>query len=144
MSTSSERKATFLGMPFGTANARLRKMILFRLIQKCGEDVCFKCGMKIEHVNDLSIEHKEPWEGRSIDLFWDLDNIAFSHIRCNLPHRIPGGFYKRKIGPEGTAWCCGCQQFKSKSLFHRNRSNWHGVSDYCRQCAVKFIRDDKP
>lgn len=83
--SSSSKKSAFLGMPHGTANARLRKMILFRLIKKCGEDTCFRCGKAIGNLDDLSIEHKLPWENRSVDLFWDLDNIAFSHLKCNTP-----------------------------------------------------------
>jgi hypothetical protein len=63
-------------------------MALFNLLQKYAEDACFRCGEKIERIEDLSIEHKKPWEGISVELFWDLDNIAFSHLRCNLPHGV--------------------------------------------------------
>lgn len=84
---SNEKKTATLGMPHGTATGRLRKNILFHLLRKYGESVCFKCSQDIERVEDLSIEHKKPWEGVSADLFWDLDNIAFSHLRCNLPDR---------------------------------------------------------
>lgn len=77
MGNSNQRKDATLGMPHGTANSRLRKNVLFSLLQKLGEDICFKCGRKIEKVEELSIEHKLPWEGRSADLFWDLSNIAF-------------------------------------------------------------------
>ncbi len=104
MKDSSTRKKAFLGMPHGTATARLRKSILFHLIQKLSENICFKCSEKIEKVEDLSIEHKLPWEGVSVELFWSLDNIAFSHLRCNRPHRyVGGGVSKRKIGEAGTA-----------------------------------------
>jgi uncharacterized protein YdaU (DUF1376 family) len=41
----------------------------------------------IETADELSIEHKLPWEGVSVKLFWSLDNIAFSHLRCNRNHR---------------------------------------------------------
>ena len=56
-------KSAFLGMPHGTANARLRNMILFHLLQKHGENICFNCSEMIETVDELSIEHKQPWEG---------------------------------------------------------------------------------
>ena len=87
MSNSNARRSKFLGMPFGTACNRLRKSILFSLLKRFNENVCFKCSQAIEGIEDLSIEHKLPWEGRDVQLFWDLENIAFSHIRCNVPHR---------------------------------------------------------
>ena len=95
MSNSNKKKSEFLGIPYGTATNKLRKNIMFRLLQKMGENVCFKCGHVIEKVDDLSIEHKLPWEGRDVALFWDLDNIAFSHLFCNRPHKT-----NRKYTPE--------------------------------------------
>lgn len=79
-------KDTLLGMSHGTANNQLRKMILFNCIQKLGEDICFRCGKKIEHIADLSIEHKESWQLSKTPkkTFFDLGNIAFSHLDCNI------------------------------------------------------------
>lgn len=79
----SKKKSEQLGMPFGTASARLRKLILFNLLQRLGEDICFHCNNKIDKVEELSIEHKEAWLNVSPDLFWDLNNISFSHLSCN-------------------------------------------------------------
>ena len=83
ISTRGARKSAFLGIPHGTACKRLRKMVLFDLLRRHGENVCFKCAGVIEIAEELSIEHKQPWEGISIELFWSLENIAFSHLRCN-------------------------------------------------------------
>jgi hypothetical protein len=47
--------------PSGTASARLRKLVMFRLVKRLGEDICYRCACKIETVGELSIEHKEPW-----------------------------------------------------------------------------------
>ena len=88
---SSRKKSEFLGMPFGTATHRLRKMVLFSILKRHGENICYACGNLIESVEELSMEHKEQWEGRNSDLFWDVNNIAFSHRACNRPHLIPGG-----------------------------------------------------
>ena len=77
------RKSAFLGMPFGTAQNRLRKMLMFRLAQAAGMDFCYRCDNKIESADELSIDHKIAWLHVSVDLFWDLDNIAFAHRRCN-------------------------------------------------------------
>ena len=83
MNANNKKKAEQLGMPYGTANSRLRKQILFRYVQKCKDDTCFHCGRKIEDIDNFSIEHKVPWLDNNIELFWDLDNIAFSHLKCN-------------------------------------------------------------
>jgi hypothetical protein len=110
-------------------------MVLLHLLKKHGENVCFKCLEKIEEVGELSIEHKEPWEGVSVELFWSLDNVAFSHLRCNTPHRyVGGGVSKRKVGPEGTAWCRRCKLFRPKAEFSRNKSRWNGLQAWCNEC----------
>jgi hypothetical protein len=135
MKDSGTRKSAFLGMPHGTANNRLRKMVLFHLLQKHGENVCFKCAGTIESTDELSMEHKQPWEGISVELFWSLDNIAFSHLRCNIPHRyVGGGVGKRKVGPEGTAWCVECKTFSPTNEFSRNKSRWNGLQNHCNRC----------
>lgn len=81
------RKDRQLGMPFGTACNRLRKAVMHELVRRLGLDRCLKCGESIETPEDLSLDHRRPWLGVSPDLFWDVNNIAFSHIRCNLPDR---------------------------------------------------------
>lgn len=83
-------KSKFLGLSYGTAQNRLRNIVLFALLEKHNENVCYRCGKKIETVGELSIEHKNNWIGISIDLFWDLDNVAFSHRICNYGnHSLP-------------------------------------------------------
>lgn len=85
MSTyGNKRKDDQLGMPHGTAVGRLKKLILFDLIKETGKDTCFRCGEKIASVDDLSIEHKIAWLDNDPALFWSIENIAFSHIRCNF------------------------------------------------------------
>ena len=82
---SNEDKSALLGLNFSTANQRLRKLIMWSLVKEVGKDTCFRCGEQIEDVDDLSIEHKEPWQGTNNPraAFFDLKNIAFSHLRCN-------------------------------------------------------------
>jgi len=85
MNDGNKNKDRLLGEPHGTASNRLKKMILFSLLVKAGTNICFQCGENIEKVEDLSIEHKEPWmiAKNPIQSFYDLDNIAFSHLLCN-------------------------------------------------------------
>ena len=82
---SNQKRTALLGMSIGTASNRLRKAIMFKMAQKLDEDICFRCGNKIDNINELSIEHKEPWQSANdpIQSFFDLDNIAFSHLKCN-------------------------------------------------------------
>jgi hypothetical protein len=118
-------------MHFATAANRLRKMVMFDLLQRHNEDVCFRCGGKIESAAELSIEHKQPWFDVSTELFWDLSNIAFSHGRCNAvdrPHRT------RRIGKDGEGWCNGCECFLPLAAFPRDKNGWNGLSYRCRDC----------
>jgi hypothetical protein len=80
---NKNKRSEFLGVNLGTASNRLRKMVLFKLVQDTEQDDCYRCGKVIESVEELSIEHKERWLDVSVDLFWDMGNIAFSHLRCN-------------------------------------------------------------
>src|SRR5208337_1181060 len=115
---SNEKKDITLGMPHGTATNKLRKQIMFRLLQRLHENFCFRCGYEIEVIDDLSIEHKQPWEGISADLFWDEDNIAFSHLRCNRPDRPSGGRAHAKVPPiEGLCWCVPGEHFAPANHF---------------------------
>ena len=82
---NSKKKKKMLGEPFGTANGKLRKSILFDLVVSTNQNVCYQCGEVIDSIDDFSVEHKTPWQnsGSPIQLFYDLDNIAFSHLKCN-------------------------------------------------------------
>lgn len=85
-SKSNSRKDSLLGEPHGTANSRLKKAIIFMLAGEIdGRLACFRCGKTIADVRDLSIEHKESWQSAADPrmAFFDLKNIAFSHLRCN-------------------------------------------------------------
>jgi hypothetical protein len=145
MNNSNRRKKEFLGMPIGTASNRLRKMVLLRLLKRLDEDICFRCGKRIISSEDLSVEHKEDWLGNDPSLFWNLDNVAFSHRLCNSLAADHGvGAHERgmatanktrKVGPPGTSWCSGCQQFLPLGNFHLNPSGRNGVHWYCRQCV---------
>ena len=81
--TGGEKKTKQLGMHYSTAQHRLRKRILFMLIQRLKLDNCFQCKNLIVEIDDLSIDHKKPWLDEDTRLFWDMGNIAFSHRSCN-------------------------------------------------------------
>lgn len=83
---SNQKKQDQLGMSVGTASHRLRKMLLFAFVQDACLDTCFRCGKKITKLSEFSIDHKTPWlDGDDpAKLFFDLENIAFSHLACNV------------------------------------------------------------
>lgn len=134
----SIRIAKQLGMPHGTAANKLRKNILFHLLKKLEENICFSCGLEIQSVEDLSIEHKEPWENRSVDLFWNINNIAFSHIGCNQPHVRNGGTPKRAKSPEGTSWCRTHKMFLPIEAFSHRECRWSKLRHDCKVCEKEY------
>ena len=86
MNNSLKKKQEQLGMPLGTASAKLRKNILFNLLKETGKNICYQCGKLIDNEDELSIEHKIPYLDSEDPkkLFFSLDNIAFSHLKCNI------------------------------------------------------------
>lgn len=114
MTAVNDKKREQLGMAWGTANGRLQRRILFHMVQKAQEDTCFHCGLKIDTIEEFSVGHKTPWLDQDPELFWDMDNIAFSHYKCNIaaarrPNKIDW--------PEGKAWCWSCQTMKDLDKF---------------------------
>lgn len=85
-SGNNRRKDQLLGEPHGTAANRLRKALLFKYVQLAGHDVCHRCGERIKSVDDLSIEHRTSWQlaADPSASFFNLDDITFSHLRCNV------------------------------------------------------------
>jgi hypothetical protein len=124
-----------LGMYTTTAYARLRKQIFFQLVQQSGRDICFVCEKPIECAQELSVEHKIPWLQNPDDLFWDLDNIAFSHLNCNIKrNQAP---HKNNY-PEGMWWCHGHQQFLPVDNFslhtEPNKDGSFRPRHKCKEC----------
>ena len=80
-----EKKLKQLGMPIGTASNRLKKILIFEMAKKLDLLRCYRCKRLIETPLELSIDHKIDWldSGRAEELFFDLNNIAFSHHSCN-------------------------------------------------------------
>lgn len=79
------KKKNQLGESHGTAQHRLLKDVLWMLILETGKNKCFCCGKEMTR-ETFSIEHKIPWldSENPIELFFNLDNIAFSHFICNI------------------------------------------------------------
>ena len=41
----------------------------------------------------------------------------------------------RKINEK---WCCGCERFKLKTSFHKNKTRKDGLADWCKSCVKNF------
>lgn len=130
-------------MPHGTAQHRLRQSIMFHLVKDLGRNNCFRCKEIIKYVSELSIDHKIDWlhNEKPRETFFDLENISFSHRKCNkayLSEIYRGASPYRKIGEEGTAWCRKCQDFLPVSAFYKNKKRWNGVNKACKpHCEIE-------
>jgi hypothetical protein len=145
--SNRQKENAQLGMPFTTASLRLHRHIMLMLAKECGRATCFQCSKEITTVEEFSIEHKKPWLDVDLQLFWDLNNIAFSHAVCNKrAGRKPTEWseaakegYRNKIAamksavPEGMAWCGGCQTFEPVEKFSKLRSRWNGLQKRCKK-----------
>lgn len=80
----TDKKKKQLGMNPSTASHRLVKDLLWKFIKETGRCNCYRCGLPMEREN-YSIEHIIPWidSDDPIDLFFDMENISFSHLKCN-------------------------------------------------------------
>jgi hypothetical protein len=81
----SDKKKEQLGMNPSTASGRLVKDVLWSLIVQTKQDVCCKCKQSMTR-ETFSIEHVKPWldSNDPVGLYFDLDNISFSHLSCNI------------------------------------------------------------
>jgi hypothetical protein len=90
------RKTQILGESFSNANYRLSRDLLFHFaVVKSGHH-CHRCGEPLTR-ETFSIEHIEDWMNHEdpVAMFFDLDNIAYSHIACNTQ----AAAYKNRKGP---------------------------------------------
>ena len=105
---NKEKKKQQLGIDPGTVAHTLRKNLLFHFVKQTNNNICFQCNMEIKIIDDLSIEHKIPWldSENPIELFFNLDNIAFSHLSCNIKAARQTRVVKH---PSFTAYKNGCR-----------------------------------
>lgn len=113
-------------MSLGTASHRLRKSILFSLLEELKRNFCFQCREEISSIDELSIEHKIPYLDSKVpkELFFDLNNIAYSHLSCNIKAA------RKKTGvthPSQESYRRGCR-CKECKVFQKNRARKYRLS----------------
>ena len=133
LKTARKNKDDFLGMSYATANSRLRKIVLFHLVQRLSLDICVRCNKKIENVADLTIDHIKHWYGVSVDLYWDPTNTGFSHFSCNSQHQAS----KKEKTIKGKAWCARHGSYVDISMFAENKAHRNGLQRDCNLCRSK-------
>lgn len=143
--SSLKKKKKQLGMNPSTASHRLVKDILWNFIVYAGRDRCFRCGKKMTR-ETFSIEHKAPWLDSEdpVGLFFDIDNISFSHNSCNYSASRKSKDWKKSMDenynkylktiPPGKSWCCCCKQYLDISLFGKSAARKSGLATECKQC----------
>jgi 5-methylcytosine-specific restriction endonuclease McrA len=102
MNKSNQIKSKQLGMSLGKASGILRKKIMFWLVCENKRNKCHRCGLPMTE-NDITIEHKIDWQysDKPLELFLDLDNISFSHKKCNRNSTGRKHITTNKIGFKG-------------------------------------------
>lgn len=72
-------------MAVSTARSKLYKEIVFSLAVECKKNVCLRCNKTISKSSEFTVDHKIGWRFKTnaSELFFDLNNIAFSHNSCN-------------------------------------------------------------
>ena len=134
----NDKKSAQLGMHHSKARNRLTRMILFELITRHGENGCYRCGEIISTVKEMSVEHKEAWLDVDPALYWDMSNIAFSHLSCNsASHRQPLRGQKPEPVLEPTVTekeCSMCHVVKPAGQFSRRSARPSGLQPGCKQC----------
>lgn len=135
-SFANKKKNEALGENYATASNKLKKLIMFDLIQRLDLDWCYRCGNKLTEVSNLSVEHKDAWMAAENpkESFYDLDNIAFSHLGCNVGARrtspkkrfnythCPRGHSYEEHGyktPRGTTYCKICNNKRPRQKLPR-------------------------
>ena len=93
-------------MSYSTAGNRLKKMLFFKLVKETNNDICYRCEEKITHYIELSIDHMESWLDQDNSLFWDVENIAYSHLTCNSANAPVSSINKH---PNYNSYTSGCR-----------------------------------
>lgn len=98
-----KEKGKQLGVAYSTARSMLYKIIIFDLVRAANLNSCYRCGKVIDCIEDFSVDHKVEWmhQSNAKELYFDLLNIAFSHLRCNSTDHRCRRIFNNKYGFKG-------------------------------------------
>lgn len=102
---------------------------------------CVKC----QSWDNLQLDHIDPKTKISHKIWsWSderrLAELAKCQVLCKLCHKAKSDKEISKIGPSGTAWCVGHQNFLELCNFHKDLSKPNGLHQYCKSCQKNFRR----
>ena len=144
MNKDNLKKNNQLKMSYGKANNILKKDIMFYLAKKLKMDACFRCKKKIKLIEEFSIDHKVDWldSDNPRELFFNIENIAFSHLSCNIQNG------KRKKGIRDstkhglTMYKHGCRCSTCVIAMHKQNCS-SNRKKYNRQYQKKRYKNEK-
>lgn len=104
----------------GTASNRLVKDILFKFVSESGHK-CHRCAGDMTRDN-FSIDHMVEWLDSSnpTELYFDLNNIAYSHLDCNVGARRSNPIVCGTATKYGKG--CRCEPCKAARAVVRKRA----------------------
>ncbi|MCB1711155.1 MAG: HNH endonuclease [Candidatus Riesia sp.] len=142
MSNSNNKKKEQLGVAQGTARNKLIKKLMFSMAQELGKTSCYRCQKEIENIDNFSVEHKTPWLDSEDPkgLYFDLDNIAFSHLKCNV--RASRATNRKEV-TEGKLTCTSCNKEKELSFFDKAYNTNTGYRGKCKDCRRVYDKNWK-
>lgn len=129
-----------LGIPFGTACHKLRQRLFFKYLKKAGENFCYDCKKEILTPEEVSIQHKKVWLHVSAELFWDFENIAFSHKKCNKQerHYYPNGELSKMAKLKNEDVFKIRQLVKESKYLKKDIAKMFNISDVSLRNIIKY------
>lgn len=133
MNDTNLKKKKQLGMNPSTASNRLVKDMLFLLIERSGLNSCHHCKKEMTR-ETFSIEHIVSWldSDDPIGLYFNLTNISFSHLACNIS---AGRRVNKRKCPDGTYYCSECKTIKPCEEFINRKYKYDAMSRQCKRCS---------
>lgn len=68
---------------YAKMNYRLHMRFIFKMIKDLKQNFCFRCKQEIESDDELSLDHKISYINNDPKWYFDINNIYYSHNRCN-------------------------------------------------------------
>lgn len=134
----NNRLKDILGETISNATYKLRKILLFEFAKRLDLHHCFRCGEPIDNIDEFTVDHVLSWRlHKSRELFYDIDNIKFSHFKCNCANytksKTRPNARKNKIKNE-EKFCDLCMRFIPLAQFHKKSNAVDGYQTYCKRC----------
>lgn len=133
-----------LGIAWSTARSRLHKNIMFSLLKELNNNFCYRCGQKIENIDDFSVDHIIDWRYKEKEeaekLFFDLSNIKYSHLGCNSKMARSNFSAYNMHGLKGVSFSKDVNRTKKykASIRHNNKNVFLGSFMTAQEAALAY------